>query len=82
MAYFVYLLECNDGTLYTGITTDVARRFAEHKEGIASRYTRAKGAKRMVYTEPQPDRSAASKREAELKRYSRAAKRELVERYT
>ena len=76
--YFVYLLECADGSLYVGITTDLARRLAEHKAGTASRYTRAHGARRMVYAERVKDRSAASKREAELKRYSRARKRALV----
>lgn len=76
--YFVYLLECSDGSLYTGITTDVARRLAEHKSGIGSNYTRSHTAVRMVYTEPQPSRSAASKREAEIKHWSRAEKLCLI----
>jgi putative endonuclease len=76
--YFVYLLECADETLYTGITTDVERRFRQHVAGVASHYTRARGAKRMLYTEPQPTRSAALKREAEIKTWSRADKLKLT----
>ncbi len=72
--YFVYILKCGDNSLYTGITTDVARRFEEHKKGIGSRYTRAKKAKRMVYVEKKRTRSSAQKREAEIKRLPRAAK--------
>jgi len=77
--YFVYLLECADGSLYTGITTDVARRLAEHKAGTASHYTCARGAVRMVYTEKQKDRSSAQKREAKIKKLSRRAKLVLIE---
>jgi putative endonuclease len=78
MPYFVYMLECADGSLYTGVTTDLARRFAEHKEGIGSHFTRAKKAKRIVYSEPQPDRSTAQKREAEIKRWPRGKKLALI----
>jgi putative endonuclease len=75
--YFVYLLECGDGSLYTGVTTDVKRRFAEHKSGVGSSFTRAKVAKRIVYTEQHPDRSSAQKREAEIKRWPRTKKLSL-----
>lgn len=78
MPYFVYLLECEDGSLYTGVTTDVARRFTEHQKGIGSHFTRAKGAKRIVYTEEHPDRSSAQKREAEIKKWPREKKLGLV----
>lgn len=78
MLYYVYLLECDDGSLYTGITTDVARRFEEHTQGIGSHFTRAKGARRMVYSEEQPDRSAALKREAEIKKWPREKKLALI----
>ncbi len=78
MKYFVYLLQCKDGSLYTGITTDVERRFAEHKSGVGSNYTRARGAKRVAYTEKQPNRSAAQKREAEIKKLTREQKLALV----
>lgn len=79
-AYYVYLLECGDGSIYTGITTDVKRRFAEHKDGTGSRFTRAKRAKRIIYSEEQPDRSRALKREAEIKKWPRAKKKALAAR--
>jgi len=72
--YFVYLLECADGSLYAGITTDVKRRFSEHKGGVGSNFTRAKKAKRIVYTEQHQNRSSALKREAEIKRMTRKKK--------
>jgi len=79
VSYFVYLLECGDGSLYTGITTDVDRRLAEHKSGTGSHFTRAKGAKRIVYTEEHPNRSSAQKREAEIKTWPRRKKLALLE---
>jgi putative endonuclease len=72
--YFVYLLRCGDGSLYTGITTDVKRRLEEHRGGVGGHYTRAKGAARIVHTESYPDRSSASKREAEIKGWRRDKK--------
>lgn len=75
--YFVYLLKCKDGSLYTGITTDVERRFREHKSGRGGRYTRAKGAMKIVYAERHKNRSTASKREAEIKGWPRARKSAL-----
>lgn len=77
--YFVYLIECKDGSLYTGITTDVARRFREHKSGIGGHYTSAKKAVRVVYTEQRPNRSSASKREAEIKSWRREKKLGLIQ---
>ena len=76
--YYVYLLECADESIYTGITTDVARRLKEHKEGIGSHYTRARGARRMLYSERCKDRSTALKREAAIKRMPRSKKLALV----
>lgn len=76
--YFVYLLECEDGSLYTGITTDVARRFEEHKNGIGSHFTRAKKARRVVYSEVHLNRSEALKREAEIKKWPRERKLALI----
>ncbi len=78
MKYFVYLLKCKDSTIYTGITTDVARRFEEHKNGTGGHYTRAKGAVKILYTEKHKDRSSASKREAEVKKWSREKKLAFV----
>jgi len=72
--YIVYLLECADQTIYTGITTDVKRRFDEHKNGKGGHYTRAHGAVKILYFEKRKDRSRASKREAEIKKWSRAEK--------
>ncbi len=72
--YFVYILKCKDGSLYTGITTDVKRRFLEHKNGRGGAYTRAKKALKIIYTEEHADRSSASKREAAIKKLPRAKK--------
>ena len=72
--YFVYLLECKDGSIYTGITTDLARRLQQHKSGTGARYTRAHAAKRIIYSEKKRTRSAAQKREAEIKSWPRKKK--------
>jgi putative endonuclease len=72
--WFCYLLECADGTLYTGITVSLERRLTAHNVGIASKYTRARRPVRLVHAEPYPDRSAAARREAAVKRLPRAAK--------
>lgn len=74
VVYFVYLLECADGTIYTGITTDLSRRLAEHRRGLGGRYTRSRQAKRIVYSEKHQDRSSALRREAEIKRWPRPRK--------
>ena len=76
--YFVYILECKDGSFYTGITTDVQRRFKEHKQGKGGALTRAKKVVKILYTEQQPDRSSALKREAEIKHYPRPEKLSLI----
>ena len=76
--YFVYILECADHSLYTGITTDVERRFKEHKEQRGGYYTSAKVALKMLYTEEQPNRSRALKREAEIKSWPRQKKLDLI----
>ena len=72
--YFVYLLLCDDGTFYAGVTTDLHRRLKEHKAKMGGRYTRAHGAKKFVHTERFATRSAASKREAEIKTWRRDKK--------
>lgn len=76
--YWVYIIRCGDRTLYTGITTDLKRRFAEHAAGTASHYTSAHRAQKLVYSEPAPDRSSALKREAEIKRWPRQKKLRLI----
>lgn len=78
MAYFVYILSCADDSLYTGVTTDVKRRFAEHKKGTGGRFTRARKVKKVVYTERHPDRSSAQKREAAIKKLTREKKLALI----
>jgi putative endonuclease len=76
--YFVYILRCADRSLYTGITNDVAKRLAAHKAGTASRYTRSRGALRFEYIERKLTKGNALKREAEIKKYSRAHKLALI----
>lgn len=76
--WVVYMLKCADGSLYTGITTDLARRLAEHNEGTGARYTRSRLPVELVYAESAVDRSSASVREAGLKRLSRARKLQLL----
>jgi len=76
--YFTYLIKCADGSLYCGITTDVKRRFKEHKIGKGGNYTRSRGAVKMVYTEKCKNRSIALKREAEIKRLSRPQKLRII----
>ncbi len=78
MSYFVYILKCKDGTLYTGITNDLARRFEAHKKGIGARYTRSHPPKKIVRSEKYGTKGRALKREAEIKRLSRGEKLELI----
>lgn len=82
MSWFCYLLECADGTLYTGITNDLDKRLAAHNGGSASKYTRARLPVRLTYAEPHPDRASASRREAALKKLDRAVKLALAANYT
>lgn len=74
MNWVCYLLRCADDTLYCGITNDPDKRLAAHNAGTASKYTRVRLPVEMVYAEPCADRSAASKREREIKRLSRVKK--------
>ena len=71
MPWYVYILRCGDGTLYTGITDDVERRLAVHRTGKGAKYTRGRGPLELAYTEQVPDRSAALRRELEVKALSR-----------
>lgn len=73
-----YIVECADGTLYTGWTGDVERRLRDHNAGRGGRYTRARRPVQLIYTEPQPDARSARQREAALKRLRRAAKLALA----
>lgn len=78
--WFVYILRCADGTLYTGITTDVERRLAEHNgdDRLGARYTRSRRPVRVCHVERAESRSAAASREAAIKRLSRAQKEQLA----
>lgn len=78
--WFVYIIEAENGHLYTGITTDLERRLTQHqtKQGGA-RFFHTSAAKKLVYQETQANRSLASKREAEIKKLTRQAKLALIE---
>ena len=76
--WFVYFLRCADGSLYTGITTDVIRRWKQHNAGTAARYTRSRRPTLLVYQEAHINRSQASKREAAIKRLSRRQKESMI----
>lgn len=76
---YVYLLRCADDSLYCGWTTDVPRRLAAHQAGTASRYTRSRLPVSLAAAVPVPDRSAALREEARIKRLPRAAKLALVD---
>lgn len=75
--WFVYLIECRDGSLYTGIATDVERRYAEHVAGKGARYTRSHPPLRLLARFEYPDRSSASRAEYSIKQLSPARKRAL-----
>ena len=75
---FVYILECADGTFYTGWTTDLERRVAQHNAGRGAGYTRSHRPVKLVYWEEHPDRSSAQRREIALKRLPRARKATLI----
>ena len=76
--WFVYIIEATNGSLYTGITTDIARRWEQHLSGKGARYFRGRKPKRLLMVEGGHDRSSASKREAQIKQLPRRAKLSLV----
>ena len=76
--WFVYILRCADGSLYTGITKDVKRRCQQHNAGTASRYTRSRIPVRLVYHEAHPSQSSALKREAAIKAMTRKEKLAMI----
>ena len=75
---WVYLLRCSDGSLYTGWTVDLERRVERHRAGTASRYTASRLPVELVHAIPMPDRTAARREEARVKRLSRRDKLALV----
>lgn len=78
MEYFAYMLMCADGTIYSGYTTDLARRVAAHNDGRGAKYTRSRRPVRLVYFERFESKSDAMKREAALKGLDRKAKERLI----
>ena len=74
----LYILRCGDGSLYTGITTDVEKRFTVHQSGKGAKYTRGRGPLEVVYTEECGDHSAALKRELEIKALTKEQKEILI----
>ena len=79
MPYFLYILRCGDGSLYTGITTDVEKRLQTHQSGKGAKYTRGRCPLTVVYREPCGDKSTALRRELEVKALSREQKLALIE---
>jgi putative endonuclease len=78
--WYTYIVRCGDGTLYTGVTTDTARRMEEHNHtSKGAKYTRARRPVTLVFVNKHPDRSAACKHEAALKKMDRAGKEMVIE---
>lgn len=80
MSWYVYILRCGDDTLYTGVTDDVEKRIAAHRAGKGAKYTRGRGPLEPVFVEEQPDKSAALRREYEIKQMTRQKKLELLQK--
>lgn len=76
--WHLYILKCADGTLYTGITNDLERRIKQHESGQGAKYTRGRAPFKLLYTKKFKTRSAASKKEVEIKKMSRAEKLEII----
>ena len=81
MTCYCYILECADGTYYTGWTTDPERRVNQHNKGIGARYTKTRRPVRLVYLEEQQTRTDAMRRELAIKKLKREQKSKLVEGY-
>ncbi len=78
MPWYVYMLRCGDGTLYTGMTDNVERRLETHRAGKGAKYTRGRGPLEVVYREELPDKSSALKREAWIKKMRKEQKEKLI----
>ena len=79
MTWHVYIIECNDGSFYTGITNDLDKRIIAHNAGCASKYTKSRRPVRLCYIEPALDRSQASRREYAIKSLTKSAKQDLID---
>ena len=80
MSWYVYMLRCGDGTLYTGITDNVEKRLSAHRAGKGAKYTRGRSPLELVYVEEQLDKSAALRREIAIKKLPRKEKLKLTEK--
>ena len=81
IVWHVYIIQCIDNSLYTGVAKDVAARVEKHNAGCGAKYTRGRRPVKLVYQEPVADQSAALRRELVIKRMERAAKRKLIDTY-
>ena len=79
--YYLYILECEDGSLYTGITDDLARRFEEHRRGLGGHYTASHRVRRIAYVESLQTKGDALRREIQVKRLERKKKLALIRPY-
>ena len=79
---YVYIVECSDGSLYTGWTTDVAKRVEAHNSGKGAKYTRSRRPVKLVYTEELPTKEEALSREAQIKKLTSVNKRQLISSYS
>lgn len=77
--WYVYIIECLDGSLYTGISTDPEERFETHKQGKGGKYTASHGVRRLAYIEEAESKGAALRRELEIKRWRREEKLRLID---
>jgi putative endonuclease len=82
MTCYCYIVECSDGTYYTGWTTDPERRVKQHNKGIGAKYTSMRLPIKLVYLEPHPNRTEAMRRELAIKKMKRVQKSKLVEQYS
>ncbi len=78
MTCYTYILQCADGTLYTGWTNDLTKRVRAHNDGTGAKYTRARRPVKLVYSESYDSKEEAMRREAEIKRMSRGEKEKLI----
>ena len=76
--WYLYILKCGDGTLYTGIATDVQKRLEMHRSGKGAKYTRGRGPLELVYSEECENHSQALKRECEVKKLTKEQKQQLI----
>jgi putative endonuclease len=77
--WFVYIIECNDGSLYAGATNNLERRLFEHKTGKGSKYVRSRKARQLIFSEEYDDKYTAYRRERKIKGFSRQKKIKLIE---